>query len=136
MRPGLDLATIAAELARDLHPIGGALIDTATHLAELSDLLPPRGDCRAEFNQLVTVLAYVETLYRIADGRLTDTAYLLQHAQDVPEPLPLGDAAVPIDTIRDNESGAQTPAIGNPPKKGDPLSQHESTPHRMRLVNP
>jgi hypothetical protein len=131
-----DLARIAAQLALDLHPIGGALQDAATHLAELSDLLPARGDARVEFTELVKVLAYIETLYYLADERLTETAYQLQHRQDVPHSLPLGESEGAEGTIRDNESGAVTPAISNPPKKGDPLSHHDSTPPTLRLVNP
>lgn len=41
-----------------------------------------------------------------------------------------------IDTIRDNESGVCAPAIGNPPEKGDPLSQPENTPPYEVRVNP
>lgn len=94
MTDPLDLATIAAELSRDLHPLGGALIDAATHLAELSDLLPARGDARAEFGELVKVIAYINQLYRLADERLLETAFLLQHARDVPNPLPMRNGAI------------------------------------------
>lgn len=84
-----DLPRIAAELSLDLHPLGRALIDCATHLADMSDVLPPRGDARHEYDELVAIIAYITELYRNADERLTQTAFLLQHAADVPHPLPL-----------------------------------------------
>jgi hypothetical protein len=87
--PEPDLARIAAQLALDLHPIGSALTDCATHLSDLSEYIPARGEARVEYDQLVAIITYAGTLWNLADERLTETAFLLQHATDVPNPLPL-----------------------------------------------
>lgn len=84
-----DLSLIAAELCRDLHPIGTALTDCAERLAYMRDLLPPKGELTEEFKELVTTLAWIERTYRDADEKLAAAAFLIQHAENVPNPLPL-----------------------------------------------
>lgn len=103
-------ALITAQLCRDLGPLGGALIDAATHLADMNDLIAIRGDARHEYNELVKVLAYVERAYRDADEKLAAAAFLLQHAEDVPSPLPLKETLPEQVECRPHESGLSIPA--------------------------
>jgi hypothetical protein len=88
-----DLPRTAAQLSLQMHPIGTALTDCASRLAYIRELLPQRGELVEEFRELVTTLAWIERTYRDADEALTKVAYELQHAQDVPHPLPLNGSA-------------------------------------------
>lgn len=84
-----DPVQVTRELIRDMHPISTALIDCASRLAYIKDLLPPRGELPEEFRELVTTLAWIERVYNDANDRLLDAYTLLEHHQRVPNPIPL-----------------------------------------------
>lgn len=84
-----DPVTVTRELIRDLHPIGTALVDCASRLAAIKELLPARGELVDEFRELVTTLAWVEATYRNADEALLHAYTLLEHGNRVPNPKPL-----------------------------------------------
>lgn len=85
----VDPVTVLRETIRDMAPMGTALIECAARLAYMRELLPQRGDLVEEFKELVTTLAWIETTYRDADERIVQAYALLEHAQRVPNPLPL-----------------------------------------------
>lgn len=76
-----------------LHPIGSALADCATLLADIRDELPKRGRLVDLYLALVETLAMVEHSYRNADEALTQAYVTLEHAERCAregwQPIPL-----------------------------------------------
>lgn len=77
-----------------LAPIGLALVDAASHLAYMHELLPKRGELNYEFEQLVQIIARIDQRYEAANEALLAAVMQIEHDKLVPTPLPLrGEAA-------------------------------------------
>lgn len=80
---------ILAQCIHALAPIGASLIDCATHLAGMHELLPQRGELNLESARLVAIIARIDQRYNDANDALIAAITRLEHDRLVPTPQPL-----------------------------------------------